>query len=167
MSANDRNSFCCRTTPFHPEVADGVDSYLTTRFCKTTISPASSNPTPWTPTNPPSAGFVCSTTGEKWDFLVCKGPNGLRQNLEQPMVIFFPTPNPPYRNQSNRPRESHRRQGHQRLRRRGHEGLRGLGLRLAGGALGNVTVAGRVANRPLGEAILEVRESQRTERAVS
>ena len=41
------------------------------------------------PTNPPSAGFVCSTTGEKWDFLVCKGPNGLRQKLEQPMVIFF------------------------------------------------------------------------------
>ena len=89
MSANDRNTFCCRTTPFHPEAADGVDSYLATRFCKTTISPPSSNPTPWTPTNPPSAGFVCSTTGEKWDFLVCKGPNGLRQKLEQPMVIFF------------------------------------------------------------------------------
>ena len=89
MSANDRNTFCCRTTPFHPEVADGVDSYLTTRFCKTTISPPSSNPTPWPPTNPPSAGFVCSTAGKKWDFLVCKGPNGLRQKLEQPMVIFF------------------------------------------------------------------------------
>ena len=33
--------------------------------------------------------WIRSTAGEKWDFLVCMGPNGLRQKLEQPMVIFF------------------------------------------------------------------------------